>query len=157
MPDQMAKDKLVQRFDGKYAFLSNFYPRDMTWWGQTWPTVEHAYQAVKTTDPQGREQIRKVATPGMAKRLGRLVDLRDNWDEIRLAVMLDILRTKFGRDKTMRDLLLATEGMWLVEGNTWGDEFWGKTLNCTQGDNWLGRVLMIVRAELQWGNEFVRN
>ena len=33
-----------------------------------------------------------------------------------------------------------------IEGNTWNDTFWGVCNG--QGQNWLGKILMLVRSEL---------
>ncbi len=134
----------IYRFDGEFAFLSNFYPL------AGGLTLEHYYQAAKTFDLQERAAILSAPTPGKAKRLGQRVRLRPNWDAMRVNVMRDLLRKKFA-DLALRDLLRATGDRHLVEGNTWHDKFWG-VCYCSRcdarGENWLGRLLMQVRAEL---------
>jgi hypothetical protein len=112
--------------------------------------VEHAYQAAKTLDLEARERIRKAPTPGEAKKLGRRVELRDGWAEMRLEVMEAMLRMKF-RDPDLRRKLYWTRERELVEGNRWGDTFWGKTRDETgtwQGKNHLGEILMRIREEI---------
>ena len=81
---------------------------------------------------------------------GRRITLRPGWDTLRLDVMRGIVRQKF-RDPVLAARLLATGAAHLEEGNTHGDRFWG-TVN-GQGENWLGRILMEVRSELQAGQE----
>ncbi len=132
----------ITSFSGSYAFLSNFYePAHTEFEGQLFPTSEHAFQAAKTL---GSRKAFFGGTPGQAKRLGKQVRLRPDWESIKLGVMLTVLRAKF-RDKTFRDALLSTGDAELVEGNTWGDVYWGVCDG--RGENHLGKLLMKVRAE----------
>lgn len=139
----------IDSFRGKYAFLSNFSKSPVYLHGGSLycPTVEHAFQACKTTDMAQRRQIANAQTPGQAKRLGRQVALRVGWDSMRDDVMLELLRQKFAPDSTLADLLLATGDAVLIEGNTWGDRYWGVCNG--KGENRLGELLMQVRDELQ--------
>ena len=75
---------MITSFSGPNRFLSNFFEHPMMVDGLRYPTLEHAYQAAKTNDPELRERIRSAATPGEAKRAGKLVPLRSDWDERRL-------------------------------------------------------------------------
>ena len=136
----------IERFSGRARFLSNFYPSIIEFEGQRYPTVEHAFQAAKTSDPKLRKRIREAGTPGTAKALGRKVPLRQDWERVKLDVMLGFLRKKFGHSM-LRDLLLGTGTAKLVEGNTWNDTFWGVVDG--RGRNHLGRLLMQVRDELR--------
>lgn len=122
-----------------YAFLSNFY------WHGNW-TVEHQYQAAKTDDPAWAAAILNAPTPGAAKKLGRKAPMRPTWEQEKVAVMLALLRMKFLRPE-LAQKLLDTGDATLVEGNWWGDTFWGVCRG--QGQNHLGRLLMQVRSELR--------
>jgi ribA/ribD-fused uncharacterized protein len=138
---------MIGRFKGEYRFLSNFWPRPLTLDGITYPTVEHAYQAAKTLDPQERTRIASLATPKMAKQAGGRVTLRPDWGEhVKLGIMEDLVRRKFA-DPGLAARLLATGVEELVEGNTWNDRFWGVCRGV--GRNELGRILMRVRSELR--------
>lgn len=141
---------MIDRFDGKYAFLSNFYSSPITIRGKVYPTVEHAFQAWKTKDLVEREKIRLAATPGIAKRMGRRVQLRYDWEVIKLDLMLWLLQRKF-RDSTLASMLLETGDNELVEGNYWKDTFWGVCNGI--GQNHLGRLLMQVREEIRQQQE----
>lgn len=134
----------ITRFDGEYRFLSNFYPAKVTYDGVTYKTVEHAYQAAKTLDPAERLHIQVAALPGDAKRIGRTVTLRPGWDTLRLEVMRALLVQKFAHPH-LRAKLLATAPLPLIEGNTWGDVFWGMCRG--EGENHLGRLLMEIREK----------
>jgi len=136
----------IQEFSGEYRFLSNFYPAQVMLDGNWYPTVEHAYQAAKTTSPKVREIIRSSKTPGKAKRSGRVVPLRENWETVKQQVMLDLLRQKFYQGPLCAKLL-STAGHELIEGNAWGDTYWGVVNG--SGQNHLGKLLMQVRGECQ--------
>lgn len=136
----------IEKFSGSFRFLSNFYPAPVSMRGEIYPTTEHAFQAAKTLDPAERKTIRSASTPGQAKRLGRTVALRSDWEEIKLDVMAACLRAKFSREP-LRSRLLATDKATLVEGNEWNDTFWGVCRGV--GENHLGRLLMEVREELR--------
>jgi ribA/ribD-fused uncharacterized protein len=134
----------IARFVGKYRFLSNFYPVELEYEGAMYRSLEHAYQAAKTMDFEQRAVIRAQPTPGRAKSAGRKVALRNGWELMKVDVMHGLLRQKF-RDPELRRKLAATGEVELVEGNTWGDRFWGVD---GTGKNWLGKLLMEVRKEI---------
>ncbi len=136
----------ITRFRGDNNFLSNFFTYPLAYAGRNWPTAEHANQASKTSDPESRAMIAVAITPAEAKKLGRSVTLRPDWDQYRLLVMRDIIAAKFPLGSKLARALLDTGTATLVEGNNWGDTYWG-TVNGI-GDNHLGRLLMFRRAEL---------
>ncbi len=131
-------------FEGDHAFLSNFYPAPIDWQGLLFPTVEHAFQAAKCRDAVERRRfICGVAAD--VKQLGQTVSLRPDWDEVKPGLMLDLVRRKFEIPALARRLL-ATGRADLVEGNLWGDRYWGVCGGV--GRNELGKILMRVREEL---------
>lgn len=139
---------MITSFSGEYRFLSNFYPSPLRLHGREYPTVEHAYQAMKTNSKRARREIAAAATPGVAKRLGRRVELRADWEEVKIPIMLNLLEMKFHVDNgDFANRLIATRDQLLEEGNTWGDTFWGTVDR--QGENWLGKLLMLQRAMLR--------
>lgn len=142
----MAETK-VAWFRGPHAFLSNFHPSPIRVGAFTAPTVEHAFQAMKTLDEDEARWVLEAETPGSAKKRGRRVTLRPDWDAVRLSVMEDALRLKFAPGSGLAAMLLATGDSALEEGNLWNDRFWGVCRG--KGQNHLGRLLMKVRAELR--------
>lgn len=141
------KQEVISEFRGKYYFLSNFYACDLLWEGQVWKTTEHVFQAMKTDSKSDREIIRKAPSPGVAKRLGRKVQLREDWEEEKDEVMYQIVLQKFKQNKDLRKALIATGDALLIEGNTWGDFYWGMCRG--EGQNKLGHILMRVRKEVK--------
>lgn len=143
----------ITSFRGDYWFLSNFYPvppGTVELDGVFYASVEHAYQAAKTENQRERWEIRRCVTAGMAKRLGRRVTVRPDWDQQKRDRMQDLLRQKFAVTM-LRDLLAATAPALLIEGNSWGDTYWGAVADTDGGwlgENWLGVLLMEIRDEI---------
>lgn len=135
----------ISTFDGDYAWLSNFYSVSVVLDGVNYPSVENAYQAAKTTVRSKRKPF-EYCTAGQAKRNGRTLTVRPDWEAVKLTIMRDLLEQKFRRHTALADMLLATGDTQLVEGNTWGDTFWGMCQGA--GDNHLGRLLMEIRNDL---------
>jgi ribA/ribD-fused uncharacterized protein len=136
----------ITSFTGKYFFLSNFYPCSVLFEDKIYPSAEHAYMAAKTTDEATRVYIASAPTPGKAKRIGKTIQLRENWDLIKLQYMRVILESKFS-DPVLRKLLDSTKGYEIIEGNTWGDTFWGQC-PLGHGRNELGKLLVSIRDDI---------
>lgn len=134
-----AIDSFYDRETGVHTFLSNFF-----WHG--W-TVEHHYQAAKTDDPRWASKILIARTPGMAKKLGRQCPMRKTWEDEKDTVMLTLLRLKFSATD-LAEQLLDTGDAELIEGNDWGDTYWGVCNG--KGKNMLGKLLMEVRETLSY-------
>lgn len=136
------------RFRGEYWLLSNFYNCSIEYEGKIYPSVENAFQASKVLDEDEREIFTKC-TPVEAKRLGRKVKLRDDWEEVKVLIMTELIFTKF-RMKELSNLLQNVSED-IVEHNTWHDNFWG-VCTCSKcngrGANVLGIILCKVRDNL---------
>jgi hypothetical protein len=143
---------VIDRFtkESGHEYLSNFYPSTVRFEGNLYPTVEHAYQASKTTDLKLREIIRKAPGPMEAKKLGRCLQLREDWENVRIDIMQCLIKEKFS-NPFLRGLLLKTESSDLVMVNMWNDRFWGVCRGT--GENWLGKILMETREELKKDKE----
>lgn len=140
---------MINRFDGEYSFLSNFELSPFTVNGVVFPTIEHYFQAMKATNQEDLLEIAKAPTPGKAKRLGRKVKIRPDWEYVKKDIMLEGLRKKFAIPE-LRQKLLDTGDAYLEEGNTWGDRCWGVCNGI--GENNLGKLLMRVREEIRESN-----
>lgn len=130
----------------EYHFLSNFCSSPISYGGRTYPSVEHFFQAMKTKDDVQRRLIAEAGTPGLAKKMGRSVVLREDWNQIKLVVMAFGIMCKFN-DPDLKTKLVDTYPHDLVEGNWWGDDIWGVDIKTGQGRNYLGQLLMILRAQ----------
>lgn len=135
----------ITSFTGDYKFLSNFYPCNVELDGEIYPSVEHAYQAAKTLDADDRKPFhqRPLPTAGESKKLGRKLKIRPDWESVKLQVMEDLLVQKFA-DPILKKQLQETGDAKLIEGNYWGDDFWGVDKK-KGGKNHLGKLLMKIR------------
>ena len=136
----------IKSFTGKNFFLSNFYPckvKDKD--GLEFDSSEAYFQSRKTSDPIVRQKFVGL-TPDESKRLGRRVTLRHDWEEIKDQVMTEVLEAKFSQNPDLSKLLVETGNALLVEGNTWGDKYWGVCKG--EGKNRLGFLLMVLREKI---------
>jgi len=131
-------------FRGEYYFLSNFFPSKVEFEGLVFPTVEHAFVAAKTESIDIRRKVQLIPTPGQAKRFGRTIRLREDWEDVELGIMEMLIRKKFSLPG-LRSKLLATKDLELEEINPWHDTYWG--IYNGEGQNHLGKILMKVRNE----------
>lgn len=137
----------ITQFRNQYRWLSNFYQSPIELRGVVFPSVEAAYQASKAED-YNLDPIFCKLTPGQCKLLGRNIKMRDNWEEMKLECMEDLLRLKFF-DPDLRQRLLDTGDAEIYEGNSWGDKFWGCDWDTLEGENNLGKLLMKLRNEFR--------
>lgn len=149
---------MINDFSKDYFFLSNFYNVYVEYEGIVYCSTEAAFQAAKTLDIAEREKIARMS-PSDAKRAGRKLKLRSDWEEIKDKVMYDVCYAKFTSNDSFRlaERLFATGDEELIEGNTWHDNYWG---NCTcekckdiVGRNQLGKTLMKIRDDLRKAKE----
>lgn len=133
-------------FRDKYYFLSNFYFAPITYNGITYNNNEAAFQSMKAKLSDFRFQFQNLS-PNEAKKLGRRIDLRTDWEQVKDNYMYEICLAKFQQNPFLKIELLNTGNEYLEEGNTWGDVEWG-TVNGV-GKNKLGKILMRIREEFK--------
>jgi N-glycosidase YbiA len=134
---------MIEVFRGSNAFLSNFHPCGIPYEGRLYRSTEAAFQSAKCLHDPEKDAFTTLS-PSDAKRRGRIVQLRPDWNAVKDDIMLDLLRIKFA-DPGLAQKLRNTFPHELVEGNTW-DSYWGQFNGV--GENKLGILLMQVRAEL---------
>lgn len=116
-------------------------------------TVENFFQAMKSDDPAIWRQFENV-TPAKAKKMGQspsrggIITLRPNYsDAMAIMIMEHALRWKWQPGTSWHEKLMATGDDEIVEWNNWNDKRWGRTIWKSEGTNWLGWLLMKLRAE----------
>lgn len=153
-----------------YGVFSNLYQREIKIAGQTFPTVEHAYQWLKPRDHRVRDWLMAAPAPSLVAMaahtmqsdeadpteiMGRTADIllsfhtRPGWSRLRYPWMFACLHPKFSQNADLRDHLLSTENAEIVEAGKIDDDAgrrWGRING--RGSNYLGRMLMLKRAEL---------
>jgi len=126
---------MIDKFEGRFRFLSNFYPCKIEHKGIKYPSVEHFYVAMKVTEMQlidgiyytaadFREMISRISNPGDVKKIGSRVKIRRDWDDKKLEFMNWAVREKF-KDETLAEMLISTGDQEIIEGNWWHDNFFG--------------------------------
>jgi ribA/ribD-fused uncharacterized protein len=105
---------LIEKFRGQYSFLSNMHPVRIPYQGLYYPSVEHAYQASKTLKQWDREPIRTNPDPVSAKKMGRQLQIRPDWEEVKLDIMRELLSLKFNYPH-LSQRLLQTNPKYLKE------------------------------------------
>jgi len=155
--NSLFESAIIEKFSGDYRFLSNFWPCEIKYKGFTFPSTEHAYQAVKWLYVSNNDHLEelilgflgKANTAGKAKRMGRLIPIETEiWDSVKVQVMREITIIKYSDNIVLRKLLKSTNPMYIQEGNNWGDTFWGVDLKTGLGKNVLGRILMNERLSI---------
>lgn len=143
---------MINSFRGYHAWLSNMYECDIEFMGHKFKSVENAYMFAKR--PSDSDWLQKCLelSPGDIKKASRLIVVREDWENVKLSLMYELLKKKFTKEPFRTDLL-NTRGENIVEGNRWNDTFWGVDIksNPNVGENWLGRLIMDIRTKLKNG------
>lgn len=137
---------VIDSFRGQYFFLSNFCEVPVIYDGITYLNNEVAFHAQKTINKEERIDF-SMLNPSQAKRMGRRVSLRPDWEEVKFDIMYEICKAKFTQNQSYKENLLKTGDAELIEGNDWGDKIWGQVDGI--GENHLGKILMRIREELK--------
>jgi len=141
----------IHGFFEQYRCFSNFHPCPVEIDGLTYPSSEHAYMAMKTTDAFQRKKLAfEIVKPGDAKKFGGPgggITLREGWDAgLRDTEMDRVVYAKFSQNKAEQSILLSTLGKSLHETNWWKDTYWGVCEGI--GQDKLGKTLERVRDRI---------
>lgn len=135
----------INKFQGETKWLSNFELCEVHYDGDKYTSTEAAFQAAKCLDKKDRIKFFSMS-PIEARKAGRNVALRSDWEYIKDNVMYEICKYKFTHNEPLKQKLISTKNKILIEGNAWGDVYWGVCKG--KGKNKLGKILMKIRDEL---------
>ena len=135
----------------KYGWLSNMYRCEILWKGRVYKSAETIYQMMKCMYMEDHKKFDDL-NGFEAKKLGRHVKIRDDWHEVKIDVMRDVLRAKFNAGEILRRKLIELDEP-IVEDNYWNDTFWGVCRG--RGKNMLGKLLTELREKLIEGERDV--
>ena len=142
---------MIKEFKNQYFFLSNFYEYPIYYNKLVFCNAEAAFQAQKVINEKDQYKFINL-NASQARKLGKTVQLRKDWEEIKDNVMYEIVKRKFTINKELQQKLLETKEKKLVEGNWWHDTYWGVDSKTGIGQNKLGKILMKVREEVKNNN-----
>lgn len=142
---------MIKEFKNQYFFLSNFYEYPIYYNKLVFCNAEAAFQAQKVINEKDQYKFINL-NASQARKLGKTVQLRKDWEEIKDNVMYEIVKRKFTINKELQQKLLETKEEELVEGNWWHDTYWGVDSRTGIGQNKLGKILMKVREEVKNNN-----
>jgi ribA/ribD-fused uncharacterized protein len=139
----------IAGFHSKHRFLSNDaqVPHGIRVGNLLVYTAEHAYQMQKTRDTAEQERIAFAASALAARHHGRRVTLREDWFDVRVGIMYQVLKQKFRPNSLLAKQLMLTGDKLLLATDTNLGTFWG--VYNGSGENRLGQLLMSVREELR--------
>lgn len=147
----------VYFYEQDFYVLSNFSAFPLTW-----KTSQYLYTRFATSEQAYHwEKFKHIGGRGVQELLEEALSAhdaftiaqkhsalrREDWDEVKVEVMRNILRAKVDQHEYVKRKLLATGDRILVE-DSWRDDFWGWGPN-RDGQNVLGKLWMEVRAELR--------
>lgn len=142
---------MIKEFKNQYFFLSNFYECPIYYNKLVFCNAEAAFQAQKVIDE--KEQYKFInLNASQARKLGKTIVLREDWEEVKDNIMYEIVKRKFTVNKELQQKLIDTKDEELVEGNWWHDTYWGVDSKTGIGKNKLGKILMKVREEVKSSN-----
>jgi N-glycosidase YbiA len=136
-----------------YGCFSNCAPYGVWLDGRWWSTTEHYFQAQKFLfHPKLQDLMGSIASAKEVARRGREFHsfLRHDWEQVKVDVMREAVWCKFKTHASLRQILLDTAEMDIVEDAP-HDYFWG----CGEdgyGKNMLGQILVEVRGRLRREN-----
>lgn len=141
---------VIYGFFNDFRFLSNFHLVEIPYEGRVYGSTEAAYMSGKTHNQEDKDKLAKM-TPSQAKRFGRTIQLREDWEDVKDKIMYDVNLVKYlsgpsEETQKLKTMLHITNDFKLVEANWWGDEYWGECFGV--GQNKLGKILMKVRDEV---------
>lgn len=150
MNHKLDTDSQVFFYEQDFYVLSNFSAFMVQMGERLFPTSEHAYHWHKFPDDPLKQRSIQVASSAheafkMAERWKQY--RREDWDQVKVGIMRQILLAKVTQHEYVRRKLLATGDRELIE-DSWRDDYWGWGQN-KDGQNQLGKLWMDIRFALR--------
>ena len=142
-------NEVIGFYPREFYPLDNFSSFKVEWNGYLYASLEEAYQAASFigSDEETVEKIKKSHSADEAKRIAHenREKRRQDWDEVKVPIMEELLRLKIEQNPYVKEKLLQTEDYLIVEDSPI-DAFWGWGPN-RDGFNQLGKLWMKLRDE----------
>ena len=133
-------DEVIGFYPREFYPFDNFSSFKVEWNGYLFSSVEEAYQAASFmgSDEELVEKIKKSHSADEAQRIAyaNRDKRREDWDDVKISIMEELLRLKIEQNPYVKKKLLQTEDYMIVEDSP-KDDFWGWGPN-RNGQNNLG-------------------
>jgi len=141
-------------YNGRWVsnWFSNMVLCDIIIDGKKYNSTEVYYQSKKMKYEKDEIYISSLE-PHKAKTEASKLEKKDNWDDVKIAVMMVALKEKY-KQPYWKEQLLNTKNNKIVEWNNWGDKYWGVSVKDNLGLNILGKILMDIREEYKYKSLF---
>lgn len=145
-------DERVFFYEQEFYVFSNFSAFTLFWAGKKFDTSEIAYQYEKF---RGNTVIQDIVMSQLSTHAAYTAaqnfkdHIREDWDEVKVPIMRDILRAKVEQHGYVEQKLLETGNREIIE-DSWRDDFWGWGEN-KDGQNMLGKLWMEIRDDIRHG------
>jgi hypothetical protein len=144
-------DEVIGFYPREFYPFDNFSSFKVEWNGYLFASVEEAYQAASFmgSDEELVEKIKKSHSADEAQRIAyaNRDKRREDWDDVKISIMEELLRLKIEQNPYVKKKLLQTGDYMIVEDSP-KDDFWGWGPN-RNGQNNLGKLWMKLREELK--------
>ena len=144
-------DEVIGFYPREFYPFDNFSSFKVEWNGYLFSSVEEAYQAASFmgSDEELVEKIKKSYSADEAQRIAyaNRDKRREDWDDVKVSIMEELLRLKIEQNPYVKKKLLQTGDYMIVEDSP-KDDFWGWGPN-RNGQNNLGKLWMKLRGELK--------
>ena len=136
-------------FNGEDNILSNFFQCEMTLYGVTHKSAEHAFQyakAMRCGDQNAAAQIQSATDALSAKRIGDKVKTNEQWNNTCEKVMTEVVENKCVQVERFREKLRSSNKHAIFVESTYNDT-WGSGLDRVGTENtkqaaWPGKNLL---------------
>lgn len=144
-------DEVIGFYPREFYPFDNFSSFKVEWNEYLFASVEEAYQAASFmgSDEELVEKIKKSHSADEAQRIAyaNRDKRREDWDDVKISIMEELLRLKIEQNPYVKKKLLQTGDYMIVEDSP-KDDFWGWGPN-RNGQNNLGKLWMKLREELK--------
>ena len=96
---------VISNFKNEYYFLSNLFEAPVEYGGKTFRTAESAFQAQK--DASRADECMRLKGAD-ARSLGEKVEPRQDWDQVRVQIMREVVECKFKQNRWLMQKLMNT-------------------------------------------------
>lgn len=131
------------------AFLSNDFPCRIELDGEVFGSASQAYLYFMCKEQDDREKVLAAASPSEAQAAVVGAPVRDGWYfSGSLDAMKDVVEAKFTQNPELAAKLAASDDNTLTYKNGGQGKFWSVDANTGEGENHLGKILMLVKEHI---------